>query len=145
MPITTRTWPSELLWQARILVPQQVMDDDWDDAVLNEQARLLRQECQGHAGQVSGAPAPKALSLAGKRSATALGLGRGRSRRKTSDMRAAAQTEATAKVPLRLLQWPVGPAAAVWLTPALVTAMGIQPSWPPNDVAHSRRPRPRQN
>ena len=75
--------------------PHQLMDDDWDDAVLNEQVRQLRQERQGQAGQVSGAPAP-ALSLVGKRSATALGLGRGRSRRWTSDMRTAAPAEAAA-------------------------------------------------
>ena len=62
------------------------MDDGWDDAALNEQVRLLRQQCQG---QFSGAPTK---ALAGKRPATesALGLGRGRSRRRTSDMRSVA-------------------------------------------------------
>ena len=66
------------------------MDDDWDDAALNEQVRLLRQQCQG---QLSGAPTK---ALAGKRPATesALGLGQGRSRRRTSDMRSAAPAAA---------------------------------------------------
>ena len=65
------------------------MDDDWDDAALTEQARLLRQRRQGH---ISGAP----KALAGKRSATPLGLGRSCFRRITADMRSAAPAEAAA-------------------------------------------------
>ena len=57
------------------------MDDDWDDAVLNEQVCMLMQQHQ-----------------AAKRSSSALGLGRGRSRRRTiiTDMRSAAPAEAAA-------------------------------------------------
>ena len=68
-------------------------DDDWDDAVLNEQVRLLRRTVQGH---VNGAAA-----LTGKRSATALGLGQGRSsRRKTSDTRSDAPAAVASSVAL---------------------------------------------
>ena len=68
-------------------------DDDWDDAVLFEQARQLRRTVQGH---VNGAAA-----LTGKPSATALGLGQGRSsRRKTSDTRSDAPAAVASSVAL---------------------------------------------
>ena len=38
-------------------------------------------------------------------------------------------------LPLRLLQWPLGPAAVMWPTPALVRCLGFQPSCPPTTGA----------